>query len=94
MLLPLADARTAIAVTAERAFARRLSGSCHTPLAGYAHWDGASLWLRGLVASRDGRHVLRGEKAARIADESEARAVGDALGGELLARGAAAILAG
>lgn len=94
VLAPLADDKTTIAVTAERVFARRLSGSCHTPLAGYAEWEGASLWLRGLVASRDGRQVLRADMRARVEGEGESRALGDALGMELLARGAAAILAG
>jgi hydroxymethylbilane synthase len=89
---PLADAKTAIAVTAERAFARRLSGSCHTPLAAYAQARDDELWLRGLVASRDGRQVLRGERTAPAANEDDATAIGDALGADLLARGAAAIL--
>jgi hydroxymethylbilane synthase len=91
-LRPLADAKTAIAVAAERAFARRLSGSCHTPLAAYAQARDDELWLRGLVASRDGRQVLRGERAAAAANEADAIAIGDALGADLLARGAAAIL--
>ena len=91
-LSPLADEKTAIAVTAERAFARRLSGSCHTPLAAYAQARDDELWLRGLVASRDGRQVLRGERAAPAANEDDATAIGDALGADLLARGAAAIL--
>jgi hydroxymethylbilane synthase len=91
-LAPLADSKTSIAVTAERAFARRLSGSCHTPLAAYAQLRDDRLWLRGLVASRDGRQVLRGERAAGAAREDDAQAIGEALGDELLARGAAAIL--
>lgn len=91
-LAPLSDVKTTIAVTAERAFARRLSGSCRTPLAAYAQSGDDELWLRGLVASRDGRQVLRGERAARAASEDDAVALGDALGADLLARGAAAIL--
>jgi hydroxymethylbilane synthase len=89
---PLADPKTTIAVTAERAFARRLSGSCHTPLAAYAQFRDGELWLRGLVASRDGRQVLRGERAARAESEADAATIGDALGADFLARGAAAIL--
>jgi hypothetical protein len=45
-----------------------------------------------LIAARDGRQVLRGERVARVADAPEARALGDALGAEFLARGAKAIL--
>jgi hydroxymethylbilane synthase len=93
-LAPLADADTTLATTAERAFGRKLAGSCRTPLAAYATRRGGELWLRGLVASRDGRTVLRGERAAGAATAREAEALGAALGAELLARGAAAILAG
>jgi hydroxymethylbilane synthase len=92
-LAPLADADTTLATTAERAFGHRLAGSCRTPLAAYAIRRGRELWLRGLVASRDGRAVLRGERAAVVATAGEAEALGEALGAELSARGAAAILA-
>ena len=92
-LAPLADADTTLATTAERAFGHKLAGNCRTPLAAYAIRRGRELWLRGLVASRDGRAVLRGERAAVVATAREAEALGEALGAELAARGAAAILA-
>ena len=92
-LAPLADADTTLATTAERAFGHKLAGSCRTPLAAYAIRRGRELWLRGLVASRDGRAVLRGERAAVVATARQAEALGEALGAELSARGAAAILA-
>jgi hydroxymethylbilane synthase len=91
-LAPLADRETTLAVAAERAFGSRLAGDCRTPLAAYASWRGRELWLRGLIASRDGREVLRGERAGRCADAAAAQALGDALGADFLARGAAAIL--
>jgi hydroxymethylbilane synthase len=97
MLAPLAHSTTTLSVAAERAFGFRLAGSCRTPLAAYAiePQDGGDgeLWLRGLIASRDGRTVLRGERRARVADLGQAAAMGDALGAEFLQRGAAAILA-
>jgi hydroxymethylbilane synthase len=92
-LAPLADADTTLATAAERAFGHKLAGSCRTPLAAYAIRRDRELWLRGLVASRDGRAVLRGERAAVVSTVSEAAALGEALGAELVARGAAAILA-
>jgi hydroxymethylbilane synthase len=92
-LAPLADADTTLATAAERAFGHKLAGSCRTPLAAYAIRRGPELWLRGLVASRDGRAVLRGERAALVATAREAEVLGEALGAELAARGAAAILA-
>ncbi len=90
----LSDPATQFATTAERAFARALSGSCHTPIAAYAEWLGDSLWLRGLVASLDGREVMRGERDAVVVDAEEARLLGATLGGELLARGAARLAGG
>jgi hydroxymethylbilane synthase len=91
-LAPLADTAATLATTAERAFGRALSGDCRTPLAAYAVEREGELWLRALVASRDGRQVLRGERAQRSADAAAAQALGAALGAELLARGGAAIL--
>jgi len=92
-LAPLADADTTLATAAERAFGHKLAGSCRTPLAAYAVRRKSELWLRGLVASRDGRAVLRGDRAAVVATPREAEVLGEALGAELAARGAAAILA-
>jgi hydroxymethylbilane synthase len=91
-LAPLADAPTTLATTAERAFGHTLAGDCRTPLAAYAMERDGELWLRALIASRDGREVLRGERTGRCPDAAAAQALGEALGGELLGRGAAAIL--
>ena len=52
------------------------------------------LWLRGLLASRDGGEVLRGERRARCDDAPAADALGRALATEFLARGAARLVAG
>jgi len=92
-LAPLGELGTTLAVTAERAFSRALSGSCHTPLAAYAEWEEGRLWLRGLVASRDGRDVLRGETEANVGETEEASALGLALADDFLARGAARLTA-
>jgi hydroxymethylbilane synthase len=92
-LAPLADAATTLATAAERAFGQRLGGSCHTPLAALGEWQGDRLRLRGLIASRDGIRVLRGERTAATANVRAAQAIGDALGAEFLQRGAAEILA-
>jgi len=92
-LAPLADAATTLATAAERAFGQRLGGSCHTPLAALGEWQGDQLRLRGLIASRDGLRVLRGERTAAAANTAAAQAIGDGLGAEFLKRGAAEILA-
>ena len=51
------------------------------------------LWLRGLVASPDGAEVMRGDKSAAVADVAAAESLGQALGDEFLARGAARLIA-
>lgn len=49
------------AVVAERALLAALGASCSLPVGGWAEPDGADLHLRALVASADGRVVLRAE---------------------------------
>jgi len=86
-LAPLADRGTTLATAAERAFSRALGGSCHTPLAAYAEWEEGRLWLRGLLSSRDGRDVMRGELEREVDDAGDARALGSALADHFLQRG-------
>ena len=92
-LLPLADTDTTLATTAERAFSRALAGSCRTPLAAHAVFRHRELWLRGLLASRDGAEVMRGDRSAAIGDVHAADALGRALAADFLARGAARLAA-
>jgi len=86
-LAALADRGTTLATSAERAFSRALGGSCQTPLAAYAEWEEGRLWLRGLLASRDGREVMRGEMERDVDDVNDARALGSALADDFLQRG-------
>jgi len=92
-LLPLNDTATDLATRSERAFSRALSGSCHTPLAAYATWQEGTLWLRGLVASRDGSEVMRGDLESEIVDADEAERLGVELAGDFLRRGASRLIA-
>ena len=92
-LAPLADFGTTLATTAERAFSRALGGSCHTPLAAYAEWEEGTLWLRGLLAGRDGRDILRGEIESEVADLEAAEQMGRELADDFLGRGAARFIA-
>lgn len=65
VLLPLNHAKTAACVTAERALARALGGSCQVPLAAYCTADDAGiLTLNGLVAHSDGSVVLMAQAQA------------------------------
>jgi hydroxymethylbilane synthase len=92
-LAPLADRDATLATSAERAFSRALSGSCHTPLAAHALFQHGELWLRGLLASRDGAEVMRGERRAAVDDVQAADALGRSLAADFLARGAARLVA-
>jgi hydroxymethylbilane synthase len=85
----LKDEPTFIRVSAERAFNHRLEGGCQVPIAAYAILENDELWLRGLVASLDGKTVISGE---RRGSASEAEAMGISLAEELLANGAEEIL--
>ena len=91
-LQPLIHHPTLLAITAERAFSRALSGSCHTPIAGFATFRDGELWLRGLLAVREGTDVLRGERSVSIdaatGDVATADALGRALAEDFRARGA------
>jgi hydroxymethylbilane synthase len=89
-LRKLDDRPSARAVSAERAFLRRLQGDCKTPLAAHAKLDGARLVLDGLVGAPDGSQLLR-RSLEGGADDGES--IGRALAEELLAAGAARLLA-
>jgi len=91
LLAPLNDAATAACVRAERAVSRALGGSCQLPLGAHAVIEDGVLWMRGLVASPDGRRLARGEIRAPTTDPEGA---GAELAALLRARGADAILAG
>ena len=86
---PLNDAETTACVRAERAFSRALGGSCQVPLGGYAIFDNGTLWLRGFVATPDGRQMIRGELRGAPDDDE---AIGRALVQALRDQGAQAVL--
>jgi hydroxymethylbilane synthase len=90
LLAPLNDASTDACVRAERTVSRSLAGSCQVPLAAFAVIEGETLWLRGLVASPDGKQVARGELRAPV---GEAERAGTELAALLRTRGADEILA-
>lgn len=83
MLAAISDLPTTLRVTAERAFLRRLDGSCETPLAGLAELDGENLWLRGEILLPDGSLSVRGERRGLVTDGVE---MGRDLAEELLGR--------
>jgi hydroxymethylbilane synthase len=88
-LAALDHAETRVRVEAERGFLARIEGGCQVPIAGHATVHGGRVSMRALVASLDGKQVIRGERSGPAAD---ARQLGVALAEELLSKGADAIL--
>jgi hydroxymethylbilane synthase len=84
----LHDDVTAKAATAERTFLKAIEGSCHVPVGGYATVEGDDVTLTGLIASVDGKEVLRVTKTS-----SDAVALGNEVADDLLGRGGREILA-
>jgi hydroxymethylbilane synthase len=89
LLAPLADPATTACVRAERAVSRSLGGSCTLPLAAFAESLGRRIRLRALVASGDGKRVVRCELEG---DADDAPALGERAAQELRRQGAEAIL--
>ena len=75
---------------AERAYLGRLGASCNSPMAAHASFRGDRLGMTALVASEDGRRVLRGGDSGAPAD---AELLGLRLAESLLERGAAGVTA-
>ena len=80
---------TRITVTAERALLHRLEGGCQVPIAAHAALEGDRLTVDGLVASVDGRRVIRHQIQGSASD---AHALGTKLAERLLADGGDVIL--
>jgi hydroxymethylbilane synthase len=90
MLNRFNDAITSRCVRAERAFLKRLEGGCQVPIAAYAQFrDEERLVLEGLVASVDGKRVIRDGIAG---DPEQPETLGLDLAERLLAQGADTIL--
>lgn len=80
---------TATAVTAERAFLLRLEGGCQVPIGAFATTEGDNVTLTGLIASVDGKEILKEEATG---PGSEAAEMGTKLAEKLLEMGGRKIL--
>jgi hydroxymethylbilane synthase len=80
---------TNICVSAERSFLRALGGGCKTPIGAYCTIEDKELCLEGLVASVDGKKVIREKIKSLFANAEE---TGIALANRMLAQGADKIL--
>jgi len=90
ILRPLNHEETAACVTAERALARALGGSCQVPLAAYCVMEDGLLTLNGLVGHPDGSVII---EASAQAPASYADALGRAVAKRLADDGAEELIA-
>lgn len=87
ILEQLNDAYTCKTVTAERTFLHLLEGGCQIPIAGYAYLQGSEIVLTALVATSDGKTVLK-----EVIRGTDPVAVGKQAADNLIQRGAKEIV--
>jgi hydroxymethylbilane synthase len=97
-LTPLDDRAARLTSTAERALLRKIEGGCQVPLGALATVRGDTLTLSASVCALDGSQHLSARGAASAASGAQlspedAVALGERIADELLARGAAALIA-
>jgi hydroxymethylbilane synthase len=85
----LNDAKTTVAVTAERGFLFRLEGGCQVPIGAFAEVHDDQVQLTGLVASVDGKEVL---KESITGPKEKAQELGTQLANKILEMGGKEIL--
>jgi hydroxymethylbilane synthase len=89
MLAALDHPDSRAVVLGERAFLKRLGGSCQVPIAGHGEIVTATFALTGLVADVDGSRLI---KATLSGPADDTEAIGVQLAEQLIARGADKIL--
>mgnify|MGYP005840616053 FL=1 len=89
LLKDLDDQQARSAVTAERAFLRRLEGGCQVPIGALGRVENGCLKLEGIVLSLDGQRYIRKEI---FGPPQEAGRLGEELAERMLAGGAKEIL--
>lgn len=85
----LNDRDSSIAISAERAFLKKLEGGCQVPIAAFARIVGTTLHIDGLVGTIDGKRLIRHHMEGPI---ERAESLGVELAEILLGEGAKEIL--
>lgn len=88
-LKPLDNAGARAEVTAERTLMAALDGGCQTPIGGVASVEGGRLHLRAMVASIDGKTIIRREGSGSVDAPEE---LGQSIANALMDAGARDIL--
>ena len=89
LLKTLNHTETSIIIKGERAFLKRLEGSCHIPVACFGKIQKKNITLTGLIASEDGKKVIKETIQKHI---NSAEQAGIKLADALLAKGGREIL--
>jgi hydroxymethylbilane synthase len=85
----LNDRPSAIAISAERAFLKKLGGGCQVPIAAFGQTKGSTIQIDGMVGTIDGKDLIKHHLKGPI---EEAESLGTRLAEILLAQGAKQIL--
>ena len=85
----LNDPESSIAISAERAFLKRLGGGCQVPIAAFGRIEDSTLKIDGMVGTIDGKRLIRHHVEGTV---EEAESLGIKLAEVLLSKGAKEIL--
>ncbi|MBI2980917.1 MAG: hydroxymethylbilane synthase [Deltaproteobacteria bacterium] len=85
----LNDSETVYCLTAERSYLREIGGDCHAPVGAFAEIHGMTLKLTGMVATPDGRDLIRDRVEGNF---REAEDLGKQLAKSLFSQGARELL--
>jgi len=89
MLLSINHEDTYKCVMAERTFLKLLEGGCHVPIGAYGEQKGEKLYLAGMVATSDGRQIIKHQVSGNISDFEQ---LGIRLGEIIIEKGGKEIL--
>lgn len=92
MLAPLDDMPTRVAVTAERTFLGTLGGGCQAPIGAFGRIENETLLLTGMVASLDGRRLIKRQITSDESTPQSAATLGRELAEAVCLEGAREIL--
>lgn len=100
LLAPMHDARSSLAVMAEREVSRTLGGNCTMPLGAYATWvSDDRLELNAVLGRPDGTMLLNASKSAAISPSATdgvalAEVLGREIGQSLISQGGLGLIEG
>lgn len=84
LLEPLHDFETAMCVSCERSLLAQLDGSCRTPIAALATFDGSKVTLQAKVFSLNGQKCYEADGAKAALSIAEAESLGTEIGEVLI----------